>query len=61
MSPIDKDSQQNSPIYEKIIKDITEGWIFHEIIGLIRYRLGWGDIESIDKIEDSDKVQLIEF
>jgi hypothetical protein len=48
ISSIDKDSQQESPIYEKITTNITEGWIFHEIIHLIRRRLRLGDIEDIN-------------
>lgn len=60
MSPIDKDSQQSSTIYEQITNNITEGWIFHEIIRLIRYRFGWGDIETIENIKDSDKFQLVD-
>ena len=31
---IDKDSQQTSKIYEKIIKNITETWLFSEIMEL---------------------------
>ena len=61
MSPIDKDTQQSSTIYEKIIKNITEGWIFHEIIGLSRYRLSEGDIETVNIIDGFDKQQLVEY
>jgi len=61
MSSIDKVSQQSSTIYEKIMKYITEGWIFHEIIWLVCCRLGYGDKETIDVIDEFDKLQLIKY
>ena len=52
MSPIDKDSQQSSTIYEKIIKNITETWIFCEIMRLIRYRLDLTDFQLTEYVNN---------
>jgi len=58
MSPIDKDSQQSSNINGKITINITEGWIFQEIIGLIRYRLDQGNISFVEYLKDQEKFQI---
>lgn len=47
MTPIGNDSQYSSTMYEKIIKNINETWIFCEIMKLIRCRLEKGDIALI--------------
>ncbi len=59
MNLIDKESQQSSTIYEKITKNITEVWIFHEITGLIRYRLDQVTIGLFDYINDPEKFQIL--
>ena len=59
-SPIDNLSQQTPTPFEIIIKNITQGWIFHEIIHLIRYRLCQGEMELINYINDPDKFQILE-
>lgn len=61
MSSIDKESQHSYTILEKITKNITEGWIFHEIIRLIHYRLDWKDLETIEDVKNSDKFELVEY
>jgi hypothetical protein len=60
MSPIDKDPQHSSTIYEKITKNITEGWIFHEIVGLVSYRLDQATIEVPDYIKDREIFQIFD-
>jgi hypothetical protein len=60
-NPIDNLSQQNPPIYEKIITNITKEWIFHEIMGLVRYRLDQGTIEDFDHyIIDPERFQILD-
>jgi hypothetical protein len=59
INSIDNASQQATSIFEKITKNITEGWIFHEIIGLICCRFGYRKKETIDIINESDKLQII--
>lgn len=58
MNPIDKDSQQSSNLYEKITRNITEGWIFHEIIRLIRYRLDHGNIPFVEYLKYQEELQI---
>jgi hypothetical protein len=57
--PIDVDSQQTSIIYEKIITNITESWIFCEIMKLIRYRLDSTNFELINYLYDRQQFQLL--
>jgi hypothetical protein len=60
ISPIDKNSQQSSTIYQKIIKNITEEWIFCKIIKLIRYRLDLTDFELTEYLSNEDEFQLLD-
>ena len=60
MDPIDMDSQQTPLIYEKIIKNITEQWIFCEIMKLIRYRLDLTNFQLIDYLNDRQEFQLLD-
>jgi hypothetical protein len=60
MSPIDKESQQSLTIYEKIIKNVNETWIFCEITKLIHYRLDQGNIALFDYINDPNKFQILD-
>jgi hypothetical protein len=60
MSPIDQESQYSSNIVEKITKNITEGWIFNEIIGLIRHRLEQETIDFIEYVNDSRNIKILD-
>ena len=60
MGPIDKESQHSSTIYEKITTNITEGWIVHGIIRLIRYRLDHGTTGFIEYVNDSQNIQILD-
>ena len=57
---IDVDSQQTPIIYEKIIKNINETWIFCEIMKLIRYRLDFTNFQLTDYLNDRQKFQLFD-
>ena len=61
INPIDNLSQQKSPIYEKITNNMTEGWIFDEIIHLIRYRLDQGTMEEFGKyVKELKNIQFLD-
>ena len=60
MDPIDVDSQQTPIIYEKIIKNITETWIFCEIMKLIRYRLDLTNFQLTEYLNDRQEFQLLD-
>jgi hypothetical protein len=60
MSPIDKNSQQSLTIYEKIIRNITEEWIFCEIMKLIRCRLDLTDFDLTEYLNNEDEFQLLD-
>ena len=60
MDQIDVDSQQTSKIYEKIITNITETWIFCEIMKLIRYRLDLTNFQLADYLNNDEKFQLLD-
>lgn len=60
MDQIDVDSQQTSKIYENIITNITETWIFCEIMKLIRYRLDLTNFELTDYLNDKQQFQLVD-
>ena len=60
MDPIDVDSQQTPIIYEKVIKNITETWIFCEIMKLIRYRLDLTNFQLTDYLNDRQEFQLLD-
>ena len=60
MSPIDKDSQHSLTIYEKVIKNITETWIFCEIMRLIRCRLDLTDFQLTEYVNNEEEFQLLD-
>ncbi|MGD1838333.1 MAG: hypothetical protein ACPKPY_09805 [Nitrososphaeraceae archaeon] len=55
MSLIDKSSQQNLTIYEKIIQNTSREWIFYEIMWLVRRRLNHTNYPFFEYIEDNEK------
>ena len=57
---IDMDSQHTPIIYEKIIINITETWLFCEIMKLIRYRLNLTNFQLTDYLNDKQEFQLWE-
>jgi hypothetical protein len=57
---IDNLSQENPLIYEKIIKEITQSWIFCEIMKLIRCRLDFTNLQLIDYVNNNKNFQLFD-
>ena len=60
---IDKNSQQTSKIYEKIIKNITETWLFSKIMGLVSYRLDLTNFAGpllIDHLNNHEEFQFLD-
>ena len=60
IDPIDMDSQQTPIIYQKIITNITETWIFCEVMKLIRYRLDLTNFQLADYLNNDEKFQLLD-
>jgi hypothetical protein len=60
INSIDKISQQESQIYEKIVKKITKEYVFSRIMWLIRCRLEQQSIGLIDYINDREKFQILD-
>lgn len=63
MTSFDKVSQQTSIIYEKIINNITETWLFYEIIRSISCRMDLTKIGGpllVDYLNKEEKFQLID-
>jgi hypothetical protein len=61
-NPIDQVSQQFSTIYEKIITNITETWLFYEIMQVLSHRLDLSEIKEplADYLDNHDKFQFFD-
>ena len=60
IDPIDMDSKQTPLIYQKIITNITEIWIFCEIMKLIRCRLDLTNFQLTDYLNNKEEFQLLD-
>jgi hypothetical protein len=57
---IDVDSQQTPLIYENIIQNVTESWLFCEIMKLIRCRLDLNNFQLTAYLNNSQEFQLLD-
>ncbi|HSF51926.1 MAG TPA: hypothetical protein VLA74_14285 [Nitrososphaeraceae archaeon] len=58
----DKVSQHSSTIYEKIIKNVTEIWLFSEYMRLLHYRIDTNSIQGplADFLNNHDEFKIID-
>jgi hypothetical protein len=58
----DKVSQYSSTIYEKIIKNVTETWLFSEFIRLLQYRIDTNSIQGplADFLNNSEEFKILD-
>ena len=58
----DNVSQYSSTIYEKITKNVSESWLFSEIMGLLRYRIDTDSIQGplADYLNDSEEFKILD-
>ncbi len=61
-NPFDNFSQIHVPIYEKIINNINETWIFSEIIRLLRYRIDFTNIKEplADYLNNNQELKFLD-
>jgi hypothetical protein len=58
----DKVSQYSSTIYEKIIKNVSETWLFSELMGLLQYRTVMNSIQGplADFLNNNEEFKILD-